>query len=63
MRIKPLYVLIQIRTEGEVGTVKHVQSSNVFLLTVKRWCFFCGFFVTYFHVVFVMLSCLFLATL
>ena len=40
MRTKHLCVLIHIRTKGEVGTVKHV----IFMLTVPRWCFFCGYF-------------------
>ena len=35
--------MIRIRIKGEVGTVKLVCPSVIFLLIVLRRCFFCGF--------------------
>ena len=41
---KHLCVLIHIWTKGEVGALwnRIKSSTNIFLLTVPRWCFFCG---------------------
>ena len=41
IRTKHLFVLIIIRTEGEVGTIKLVQAFLLFLLPVSRLCFVC----------------------
>ena len=40
-----------LRIKGEVSTIKHVYDLKYFLLTVPRWCFFCGSFLLFmFHV-------------
>ena len=42
-----IYLLIHIWTKGEAGAPlnRFKPSSKIFLLTVPRWCFFCGSFV------------------
>ena len=64
MQTKYIRVLIHIRTKGEVGTVKTSLSPPVkfVLLTFPRRRFFYGPFC-YLCLVFVMLSCLFMAAL
>ena len=49
MQTKHLCVLIHIGTKGEVGAPLNLfkLASNIFLLTVPRWCFFCGSFVLF----------------
>ena len=47
MGTKHLSVLIHIRNNGKVGTVKHVKPSSNFLMTVPRRCFFCGPFLLF----------------
>ena len=34
---------------GEFGTVKHVKTLQYILLTVLRWCFFCGSFLLFMY--------------
>ena len=56
VQTKHLFVLIHFRIKGEVGTVKHLRPSS-FLLTIPRWCFFCGSFLLFeFHVSYAVLS-------
>ena len=45
LRTKHLCILIHIRIKGEVGNIKMFMPSSIFLLTVPRWCFFCGSFL------------------
>ena len=58
MQTKHQCVLIHIWTKDEVGSPLNgfKPSSKIFLLTVPRWCFFCGSFMLCLSC-FVMLSC------
>ena len=58
MQTKHLCVMIHILTKGEVGALLNwlKPSSKIFLLTIPRWCFFCGSFMLFLSCL-VMLSC------
>ena len=63
MHTKQLCVLIHIKIKGEVGTVNMLRPSSNFLTqSFECGASICGF-VIYVQLVFVMLSCLLLATL
>ena len=49
MQTKHLCVLIHIWTKGEVGAPWNQlkPSSKIYLLTVPRWCFFCGSYILF----------------
>ena len=58
MQTRHLYVLIHIRTKGEVGTPwnRFKPSCKIYLLTFSWWCFICGsftLFLSYFCYAFV----------
>ena len=56
MQTKHLTGLIHIVNKGVVGTTKTcIGTLIMFLLTVLKWCFFCGFFFV------ICVSCLFLS--
>ena len=47
MQTKHPCVLIHICTNGDVVAVKLVYTLKVFVLTVIKWCFFCGSFLLF----------------